>query len=298
MEWILAIRNTLNYIENNLTNVLEIDEISRHVGVSSFYLQKGFAIATSYSISEYIKSRRLSLAAEEVKNSKNNIIGIAYKYGYETPESFTKAFIRFHGVSPSKMREKKLQHHQFDPLIIDLVIKGGNKMDYKITKMLSLKVIGFQKEFTFEEAYEKIPKFWDEVFTKKFANICAGKKPNNAYEQAIVDNSIGEYGVCIDDIGNGKFRYLIAGRYLGGEVPEGMVVYEFPYGEWAIFNCVGPIPESLQNLNTRIFKEWLPNNPEFELDGNANIEWYDVVKDDNTEANYHSAIWIPIKRKK
>src|SRR5574344_684353 len=139
MEWILVIRNTLNFIENNLTNVLEIDEISKQVGVSSFYLQKGFAIATNYSISEYIKSRRLSLAAVEVKNTKNSIIDIAYKYGYETPESFAKAFIRFHGATPSKMRNQNIPYRQFDPLIIDLVIKGGNKMDYKITRMLSLK---------------------------------------------------------------------------------------------------------------------------------------------------------------
>ena len=160
MEWILVIRNTLNFIENNLTNVLEIDEISKQVGVSSFYLQKGFAIATKYSISEYIKSRRLSLAAVEVKNTKNSIIDIAYKYGYETPESFAKAFIRFHGATPSKMRNQNIPYRQFDPLIIDLVIKGGNKMDYKITRMLSLKVIGFEREFTFEEGYKKIPKFW------------------------------------------------------------------------------------------------------------------------------------------
>lgn len=79
MEWILVIRNTLRYIEDNLTNVLEIDQISKEVGVSNFYLQKGFAIATNYSISEYIKSRRLSLAAVEVKNTKNSIIDIAFK---------------------------------------------------------------------------------------------------------------------------------------------------------------------------------------------------------------------------
>lgn len=298
MEWILVIRNTLNFIENNLTNVLEIDEISKQVGVSSFYLQKGFAIATNYSISEYIKSRRLSLAAVEVKNTKNSIIDIAYKYGYETPESFAKAFIRFHGATPSKMRNQNIPYRQFDPLIIDLVIKGGNKMDYKITRMLSLKVIGFEREFTFEEGYKKIPKFWDEISIKYMANVCAGNAPRNAIEKAIADNSIGEFGVCVDDIGKGKFRYLIAGKYRGGEVPEGMVVYEFPDAEWAIFNCVGPMPTALQNLNTKIFQEWLPNNPEFELDGNANVEWYDVMSNGKNDPNYRSGIWIPIKRKK
>lgn len=265
--------------------------------MSSFYLQKGFAIATNYSISEYIKSRRLSLAAEELINTKNKIIDLAFKYGYETPESFTKAFIRFHGVTPSKKRAKKLPYQRFDPLLIDLVIKGGNKMDYKITRMFGLKVIGFERVFTFDEAYAKIPKFWDEVCEKYCANIYAGNPPSNAHEKAVIDNCIGEYGVCVDDLGNGKFRYLIAGRYSGGEVPKGMVIYEFPFGEWAIFNCVGPIPQSLQNLNTKIFKEWLPNNPDYEIAGNANVEWYDCVNGEKTDADYHSAIWIPIKRK-
>ena len=75
-----------------------------------------------------------------------------------------------------------------------------------------------------------------------------------------MDNCIGEYGVCIDDLSDGRFRYLIAGKYTGGPVPEGMVLYEFPRGEWAVFDCVGPNPQTLQSVNTRIFQEWLPGN--------------------------------------
>ena len=116
-------------------------------------------------------------------------------------------------------------------------------------------------------------------------------------KQALVDNCIGEYGVCIDDIGGGKFWYLIAGKYTGGDVPEGMVIYEFPKSDWAVFNCIGPIPEALQSVNTRIFQEWLPGNPEFELCGDANVEWYDCVNGEKTDPEYHSAIWVPVKKK-
>ena len=76
-----------------------------------------------------------------------------------------------------------------------------------------------------------------------------------------------------------------------------MMLYEFEQGEWAVFDCVGAIPEALQSLNTRIFKEWLPGNADYEISGNANVEWYDCVNGENTDADYHSAIWIPIKRK-
>ena len=170
-------------------------------------------------------------------------------------------------------------------------------MDFKITPMFPFKVIGFEKEFDYETAYAEIPKYWDEICEKYAANVYAGNAPANPYEQALVDNCIGEFGVCIDDIPGGRFRYLIAGKYVGGPVPEGMAVYEFPRGQWAVFNCVGPIPEALQALNTRIFREWLPGNPDYELCGNATVEWYDCVNGEKTDPDYRSAIWVPVRRK-
>ena len=170
-------------------------------------------------------------------------------------------------------------------------------MDVKIAPMFPFKVIGFQKIFDNETAYAEIPKFWNETCEKYANSVYAGNAPSNPYEQALVDNCIGEYGVCIDDIGGGKFRYLIAGKYTGGAVPEGMVVYEFPRNEWAVFDCIGPCPQTLQSVNTRIFSEWLPGNPDYELCGNASVEWYDCVHGKMADPDYHSAIWVPVKRK-
>ena len=93
-----------------------------------------------------------------------------------------------------------------------LSIQGGKQIDYKITPMFPFKVIGFQKVFDYETAYAEIPKYWDEICEKYAFNVYAGNAPANPYEQALVDNCIGEYGVCIDDIGDGKFRYLVAGK--------------------------------------------------------------------------------------
>ena len=171
-------------------------------------------------------------------------------------------------------------------------------MNVKIVPMFPKKIIGFQKVFTYEEAYREIPKFWDEICAKYAFPVYAGNAPKNAYEKAIVEKCIGEYGVCIDEVGGGKFRYIIGGRYSGGEVPEGMALVEFPMGEWAVFDCVGAMPEALRPLNTRIFKEWLPGNEAYELRGNATMEWYDAVNGEKTDPDCHSAIWIPVKRKK
>lgn len=297
MEWITAIRKTISYIEDNLEREISIQNIADEVYISPFFLQKGFSIMTGYSISEYIRNRRLYLSALELINTDAKVIDIALKYCYETPESFAKAFSRFHNATPTQVRNKEKLPSTFLPLKINITVQGGNRMDYKITKMFSLKVIGFQKEFTFEEAYKEIPKYWDEICEKYAKNVYAGNPPANAYEKALIDNCIGEYGVCIDDIGDKKFRYLIAGKYCGGEVPQGMVLYEFPMGEWAVFDCVGPMPEALQSLNTKIFSEWLPGNPDYEISGNANVEWYDCVNGEKTDADYHSAIWIPVKRR-
>lgn len=297
MEWLTMIKSAIDYMEQNLDTVTGIEEIADSVHISAMYLQRGFQIITGYGIGEYLRNRRLYQAALKIAHSDCKVIDAAFDSGYETPESFSKAFARFHGFPPSEAKKRKQDIRTFLPLKINISISGGNQMNYKITPMFPIKVIGFQKIFDLETAYAEIPKYWDEICEKYAANVYAGNAPANPYEKAIVDNCIGEYGVCIDDIGGGKFRYLIAGKYAGGDVPEGMVIYEFPRNDWAVFDCVGPIPETLQSANTQIFKEWLPGNKEYELCGNANIEWYDCINGEKTDTNYHSAIWIPVKKK-
>ena len=296
MEWLISIRTAIDYMEEHLTDDISAQDVANRVHLSPFFLQRGFSLMTGCGIGEYIRNRRLYQAALDLKETEDKVIDIAFRYGYETPESFTKAFSRFHGVTPSQVRGGAAGK-VFLPLTIKLSVQGGSQMDVKIAPMFPFKVIGFQKVFDNETAYAEIPKFWDEICEKYATSVYAGNVPANPYEQALVDNCIGEYGVCIDDIGGGKFRYLIAGNYTGGAVPEGMVVYEFPRNEWAVFNCIGPNPQTLQSVNTRIFSEWLPGNPDYELSGNATVEWYDCVNGEMTDPDYHSAIWVPVKRK-
>ncbi len=168
-------------------------------------------------------------------------------------------------------------------------------MEYKIKAMPPFTLIGFQKEFSYDSAYREIPRFWDEVM-ENAAGVFAGKPPADPCEKALVDNNIGEYGVCIDEMVEGRFRYLIAGEYCGGEVPAGMVLHAFPRCDWAVFDCFGPMPDALQSLNTRVFRDWLPNNPDYESAMAASIEWYDSANEMG-DTNFHSAIWIPVKEK-
>lgn len=296
MEWVAAIKEAIKYMEEMLT-IKGPEEVANHVHMSPMYLQRGFQIMTGFTIGEYIRNRRLYLAAMELLNTDNKIIDMAFKYGYETPESFTKAFTRFHNASPSEVRKNRTSVKSFLPLRVSIIIQGGNSMDYTVEKMSSFKVIGFSREFCADTAYVEIPKFWDETFKKYVEKLSQGNGPSDEIEQAILDNHIGEFGVCIDDIGKeGKFRYMIAGRYMGGSVPAGMEVYELPEMEWAKFKCLGPMPGAMQTVNTQIWKEWLPGNSEYELAGAFNVEWYSAVGT-TKDSDYQSAIWIPVKRK-
>ncbi len=296
MEWTESLKFVISYIEKHILEEININKISNEVHISPFYLQKGFSIITGYTIGEYIRYRRLYLAAFEVISGNEKIIDIAYKYGYDTPESFTKAFRRFHGVSPAQMKKCPVKIKTFLPLKISISISGGNEMDYIVERMKGFKVIGFEREISFDSGYSEIPKFWNEFCEKYMKPLQNSENPQTPEEQTIADCRIGEYGVCIDDIGkDGKFRYLIAGTYRGGDVPDGMTVYELPDMEWAKFKCIGPMPEALQSVNTAVFRDWLPNNPNYKIAMGVNIEYY--FMGDTSSPDYESAIWVPVERK-
>lgn len=295
MEWLRCIRKTIELIENHLTAEITMEEIAMQVYVSPFFLQKGFSVMTGFSIAEYTRNRRLYQAAIDLKNTDEKILDLALKYGYETPESFTRAFTRFHGSTPTQVRlGARIQ--TFLPLVIDINIHGGNQMNVKIKKIFPFKIIGFEREFSAAEEFEKIPKFWDEI-NEQFAETYAGKTPVTAQERAVADNCIGEYGVCIGQE-RGKTKYLIAGKYTGGEVPEGMTVCEIEGGDFAVFECIGPMPDAIQSVTTKIFKEWLPGNPDYQLASDVTIEWYDFFNGSVDDPNYRSAVWLPVKAKK
>lgn len=212
------------------------------------------------------------------------VIDIVYRYGYETPESFSKAFCRFHGVTPTQLRTRPDQLHVFLPLRIRITVDGGEKMDYRMEEMQAFQVIGLKRDFESHTAYGALPAFWDEFWAK----LC---KPYLAWGEG---GRFWKYGICMEDEQreNG-FTYLIAGDYNGGPVPPGLTVETIPAQTWAKFRCVGPLPGAVQAINSQIFQEWLPGNAEFELAGSINLEWYGPG--DHNGAHYLSEIWIPVR---
>lgn len=296
MEWLSSLKAAIDYMEGHLLCSVGAGEVADVIHISSFHFQRGFKIVTGYSAGEYLRNRRLYLAGLDVIKGEEKVIDLAYKYGYDTPESFTKAFSRFHGCSPMQLKTQPARIRVFLPLKIEIVIKGGNEMDYTVEKMETFKVIGFEKEISFESGYQEIPQFWNEFLDKYMKPVQESGHTEKELQQVVKDWEIGLFGICIGDTSQeNKFRYMIAGFYKEGKIPEGMTVYELPAYEWVKFKCTGPMPEALQTVNTRIFKEWLPGNPEYEIADNINVEWYS--KGDMQSVDYESAIWIPVKRK-
>jgi len=279
-------------MEEHLMEPIGAEEVAKDLNISSFYFQKGFKIMTGYTVGEYIRNRRLYLAALDALTGKIKVIDLAYHYGYDTPESFTRAFGRFHGVSPAQIKNNVSNIKPFLPLRIVVEIKGGYDMDYIVEQMEAFQVIGLEKQVPYETSFQLCPQFWTEMCQTYF------QKPDNQSEtaKAIRHHNVGEFAVCLDgEKGSPSFRYIIGGRYRGGDVPEGMTITEIPSMQWARFKCVGPMPGALQTINERIFKEWLPGNPDYQMAAGINIEWYSLG--DTTDADYLSEIWIPIKNK-
>ncbi|MDD6571235.1 MAG: AraC family transcriptional regulator [Thermoflexaceae bacterium] len=285
MEWTEAISKAVWYIEEHITEDITADDIAREVYLSPFYFQKGFSLLCGFTISEYIRNRRLSLAGNELATSGKKVIEVALKYGYDSPDSFTKAFTRFHGITPSMVQKNEGTLKTFAPLKIKLSMEGGYIMDYKIVKKEAFTVLGVTKTFAYENAKKKIPEFWKEHYAKGNGQYVCGM-----------------FGINIDEqMGQDTFEYLIADMYNPvKEIPEGFVTRTIPEFTWAVFPCRGAMPNALQNVNTKIFSEWLPALKDYEFAAGYCIEMYDDAKkypNGTLDENYYCEIWLPVKEK-
>ena len=286
MSWLEAITSSIKYMEEHLTDDITAEQVAAEVNISPLYFQKGFSILCDISVSEYIRNRRLSLAGRDLRTGDCKVIDAALKYGYDSPDRFTKAFTRFHGITPVQAKLGEGELKEFLPLKLHISMKGGFDMECKIVKKAAFTVIGSAKIIKGGDGFKECPKFWDEHFASGDGKFICGM-----------------YGVCIDEIpeGPGFFKYMIADDYVPGrEYPEKFVTEQIPENTWAVFPCKGPMPESLQSVNQKIYKEWLPQNPDYEVAGKYNIEMYtDASKypKGTADENYYSEIWIPVKAK-
>ena len=274
-----AMEKVLALAEANLEGSIDMPELARAVGYSDFYLQRVFAMMAGEPLGTYLRERRLTCAGRRLQAGER-VLDTALRYGWESPESFEKAFKRFHGVT-AKQAKQGAPLRCVDPLHIRVTLTGGRDMDYQVENMDTLYVMGKVRRFDYEDCFQRIPEFWTAYYRE-------------GYHKEVP----GFLGVCLDDeCGERKgFAYMI-GCFCGveDEVCEGFEKRKLDAGTWAKFKAHGAMPDALQKLNRQIFTQWLPSSAEWTMARNVNLEVY--TEGDMSSADYVSEIWIPVKPK-
>ena len=165
-------------------------------------------------------------------------------------------------------------------------------MDVTYEKKSAMTFIGYHTTVRPGEGYVKCPEFWDRQYNEKYARLWQTMKPETEIEEAILENNIGMFAICSDS--ENGFEYWIAGLYNGKKVPKGLELYNFPESTWAVFTAKGPVPYSLQTLNTYVWNEWLPaEGMKRKANDRASVEVYS--EGDPASNDYEFGIWMQVK---
>lgn len=285
MEWITRLNDAVSYIEENLGEEISYDKAAQIACCSTFHFVRMFSYIADVPLSEYIRRRRLTLAAFDLQTSSEKIIDIALKYGYVSPTAFNRAFRNVHGISPTEARKQGVSLKAYPRISIKITIKGDAEMNYKIVTKEAFKIVGVKEHFKMdiEECFAEVPLFWQKT-------IQTGVIP-----QILEQMNIEPYGLLgVSTLMNGKeLDYYIAAA-TDRETPEGMAEYTVPPCTWAVFECVGAMPAAIQGLQKRIITEWLPTSG-YEYANAPDIEVY--FEGDQQAADYKCEVWLPIVKK-
>ena len=284
MDWLERLNRAVTYIENNLEGDIEIGEAAKIACCSSFHFQRMFSYIAGVPLSEYIRRRRMTCAALRLQRGDEKVIDLALAYGYDSPTAFSRAFATIHGLPPSAARQKGALLKAYPRLKFLITIKGDTEMNYRIEHKEAFRIVGVKRHFcmSVEESFEKVPQFWGDVHG------------SGQMEKIIAIGSAepcGVLGVCTCMDGK-DFDYYIACAS-NKPVPEGMSDYVVPACDWAVFECIGPMPNAMQQLQTRIITEWLPVSG-YEYADAPDIEVY--TQGDMQSPDYRSEVWLPVKK--
>lgn len=292
MDWITGLQCAINYAEEHILEPTDYEKIAKAACSSSFHFQRIFSTVCGCSLGDYIRFRRLSLAGEELATTNIKVIDAALKYGYETPESFSRAFKNFHGATPSAVKAGA-DLKSFSRLSVKLILYGGRKMDYRIEKRGAFKAVLKKKRFpkAHEITTREISKFWAECNEDGTISAVLKYLPEeNIFGKGII-------GVSFDadpKMPNSDFPYGIGALYNGEKINEDYLSVEtIPENTYAVFKCVGKMPEAFSKVYKYICTEFFPAS-EYQPCG-IEIESYPSA--DTSNDDYTCEIWIAVKKK-
>lgn len=296
MDWLDRMNGAINYLEENLTGEIVYETLAQKACCSSYHFQRMFSFITDVSISEYIRRRRLTLAAFELQNSDVKIIDLALKYGYDSPISFARAFQNVHGIAPSSARDKGVQLKAFPRISFHITIKGDVEMNYRIEEKGAFKVFGVEEIIDTIDGnnYKRIPQFWDECSSNGTFEKLSSVKVKNSIPGLCCSNAI----MCYRTVSHNSIPYMIGVIDFEGDaaVPSDLMTVNVDALTWAIFrtenHSQSETTEKIQALWKRIYPEWFPTSGYEHAEGPEMELYYGV--DDNTS---YSEVWIPVVKK-
>ncbi len=288
--WHELMNQAINFIEDNILEDIDFDKVSSIVGQSAINFQCTFSIVTNISIYEYIRRRRITLATFDLQNSNAKVIDIALKYGYESPEAFTRAFKEINGVSPSKARKEGIELKSFPRITFLLSIKGGIAMDYRIESKEAFSVYGIEGIFTTENGrnLKDIPEFWSKC--EKSGQLDKLNASTNGLK--------GVHSICsYKQLESNTFPYMLFVFKTENSNIDGYTQVDVPASTWAIFKSekykdTESTPRVIQDLVKRVYTDWLPTANYNKVDG-YDMELYLQDKDEM----YYCETWIRVTPK-
>ncbi len=284
MDWLDRMNDTMDYIEAHLADDISYDKIAQLACCSTYHFQRMFPFITGVTLSEYIRRRRLTLAAFELQTTNTKVIDLAIKYGYESPEAFTRAFKDIHGVAPISARYIGVSLKAYPRMTFQISIKGDIEMNYRIEQRESFEMFGVYTEISTDQAkaFEQVPQFYrkcDEDGVPDDINRLLGRFKDNHTIAALYDFS------------ETSFKYMLCNFLPKGlSIPSKFTTLTVQPLTWAIFSSSDC---DMQKLWVRIWSEWFPTSDYEQVVGPQFEMYYGLARHENV----FGEIWIPVKKK-
>lgn len=292
---IQRIQEAIRYMEEHIYENINYADVAKSLHMSSYNFHRTFSFIVGMTANEYIRSRRLTLAAQELQTTDISVIDAAYKYGYESPESFSKAFSRFHGSTPKQARKKGTKLHLFNPLVIKIILEGGSIMDYRMEHKEPQQFIALVKAFPNEiindENDHSVSDFWGECYEKNLIEPMKmlrteGKRDLYGLCSPVKDNETHfNYGIGVlidEDTDSTKLEQF---------VDNGYAMWKTEPADYAVFQCIGSDGDCLSDTWSKFFKEFTPQTGYVQTDDTD----YEIYFE-NGESGVFCELWVPVKK--
>lgn len=283
------LNHVIDYIEDHLTDDLSLEIISEYAGVSDYNFRKIFYYLSGLTLSEYIKNRRLSEANKDLLQGEK-VTDVAFKYGYQSMDGFSRAFKKWSGFLPSDVIKKGLSK-SFPKLSFIITVKGGITMEFRIENKPAFNLVGVSKRvpMQFEGVNNEIVKLALSITEEQKEEMHALQ---NIEPYEVVNASFDADANFLKE--EGDLTHLIGVLTTEDQVSDRLDKVPVQAGTWAVFPNEGPFPSTLQNTMASVYAEWLPSS-DYEV---INVPSFSFTKMDEHKKDYaYSEVWIPVQKK-